>query len=534
MTRVSIMILALLAWGETAPAAWRDREPVLFALLVASNDGGDEAVRLRYAQRDAEKMRAVLTDLGNLRAENTIAVIGGDAEDVLGGMDEMRLRIGKAAGGSAPTMLIFYYSGHAKNGQLMLGDSRLELIRLKQWIEQVPADIRVAFIDTCQAGEITSIKGGGPAPSMVKLEHTRGQILVTSSSGNEGSQESDEIGGSFFTHYLASALRGAADQSADGKVSLKEAYEYTYNQTVNRTAGTRGGVQHPTYGYSVSGHGEIVLTHIAHPPCTIDFPAALSGSYLIYDLEKHVIVAELDKTRGQPASIAVSPGMFAVKKRRQHDLLLGEYSLESGQRLTVTDEDLGQVAFENDITKGLVTIREKTKYIGYSLRLGGETFFDAPTRDDLFYSSLQAGVQIEFFGVIGSWVSVALDVMFGGGHDATRVELENGTTQDVAADFFRAEVGAAMHFHLDWDWFGLYGGPRLSFLIASRQLGEPLLHWPTQTYSSLSPGISGGLVFHLGDFDLFLEGRIHYLYYNIGDNASLGYGGVYLGAAYRQ
>ncbi len=533
MTRVFMIFLALLALPESAPASWPDRQPEPFALLVASNDGGDEVVKLRYAQKDAEKIGSVLADLGNLRKENTISVIGGDAEDVLQAMDKMQQRIEKVAGSSSPTMLIFYYSGHAKDGLLMLGDSRLELTRLKQWIEQVPADIRVAFIDTCQAGEITRLKGGTPAPSMVKLEDTRGQILVTSSSSAEGSQESDEIGGSFFTHYLASALRGAADQSADGKVSLREAYEYTYNQTVNRTAGTRGGVQHPTYGYSVSGHGEIVLTRVAHPACAIDFPASLTGSYLIYDLERRLIVAEVDKTPGQAASIAVGPGMFAVKKRRQHDLLLGEYSLESGQRLTVRDEDLNRVAFENDITKGLVIICEKTKYIGYSLRMGGEAFFDAPTRNDLFYSSLQAGLQIEFFGVIGSWVSVALDVMFGGGHDATRVEMEDGTAQDVAADFFRVEIGAAMHFHLDWDWFGMYGGPRLSFLITSRQLGEPLMHWPAQTFSSLSPGISGGLVFHIGDFDLFLEGRVHYLYYNIGDNASLGYGGIYMGAAFR-
>ena len=57
-------------------------------------------------------------------------------------------------------------------------------------------------------------------------------------SAGEDAQESDDIKGSFFTHHLVSALRGAADEDMDGRVVLEEAYRYTYNETLrasNRT-----------------------------------------------------------------------------------------------------------------------------------------------------------------------------------------------------------------------------------------------------------------------------------------------------------
>jgi caspase domain-containing protein len=530
----SLLITGLLfMFSNQTWAAWPEGEVVPFGLLVANNEGGQDLEKLRYAQRDAEKVRDVFVDLGNLSLKRTTMVLGGSADDVVEAMQDLQAQIKQAVQSGMTVMLVFYYSGHAKDGQLILDDSRLAMSRVKDWLKNSPADMRVAFIDACQAGEITRMKGGTLAPSMVKIEHTKGQIIVTSSSATEGSQESDEIGGSFFTHYLTSGLRGAADQSGDGAISLREVYEYSYNQTVNRTAGTRGGTQHPTYGYQVAGRGEIILTRLSTPSCGINFPKELNGNYLIYDLEKHHIVAEVTKVQGQACSIAVSPGMFAVKKRRENDLLLGEYALEAGQHLTVKDEELREVAFEDDITKGLVVIREKTKYLGYSLRFGGQAFFDAPTRRDLFYSSLQAGLQIEFFGVMANWVSIALDVLLGGGNDSTQVELDGGTSQRVDAKFFRAEIGVAMHFHLDWEWFGLYAGPRLSFLITSRRFGEPLERWPSQTFSTISPGISAGMAFHFGNIDLFLEGRVHYLYYNVEGSSSLGYGGAYLGIAYR-
>jgi hypothetical protein len=130
-------------------------------------------------------------------------------------------------------------------------------------------------------------------------------------------------------------------------------------------------------------------------------------------------------------------------------------------------------------------------------------------------------------------LSLAVDVLFGMGKDETDFELEGGIVQTVSAAFRRIQMGVALHYNLDWKWWGLYAGPRLTFVIASRSLGEPLENWPTQTFSTLCPGLTLGAKLHLGSFDLFLEGRVHYLYHNVGEDTSLGYGGAYLGVAYR-
>ncbi len=528
-----LILLLLLMWCRPAGADWPPGEAIPYGLVVGHNNGGDDMERLHYALRDAEKLRDVFIELGKLDPDRVWTVLGGDADDVRAAMAEIEDTVGQAKESGQTVLLLFYYSGHAKDGQLCLGDSRLAMKELKRWLKDSAADVRVAFIDACQSGEITRLKGGVLAPSMVEVEHTRGHIIVTSSSASEGSQESDEIGGSFFTHFLVSGLRGDADASGDGTVSLREIYEYSYNRTVNRTASTRGGTQHPTYGFQMAGRGEIPLTRTAALDSGLTFPAGLCGVYLVYDLDGQRIAAELNKQAGQERFIAVPPGRYLIKKRRAHDLLLGRLDVLENQKVTVKDEEFESMAFEDDTTKGLVKVRERTWQVGYSLRMGAEAFFDAPTRDDLFYTSAQVGLQVAFHDLLARNLSLAVDFMLAGGKDDTEVELDSGLVQVVDTTFFRLQIGAGLYYHLDWSWFGLYGGPRLTLLMASRSFGEPLEHYPDQTFGTLSPGAALGSVFHIGNWDLFLEGRVNYLYYNIDGNSSIGYGGGYLGVAYR-
>jgi hypothetical protein len=520
-------------WSGSASADWPQGETIPFGLIVGHNQGGEGMQRLHYAHRDAQKFRDVFTELGGLSSDRIWMVLSGDADEVTAALAEVEDAIRRAKDSGQTALLLFYYSGHAKDGHLRLGDTRLPMGVIKDWLRDSKADVRLAFVDACQSGEITRLKGGTLAPSLVVMEHTRGHIIVTSSAASEGSQESDDIGGSFFTHFLVSGLRGDADNSGDGTVSLREIYEYAYNRTVNRTASTRGGTQHPTYGYELAGRGEVPLTRIAMLDSGLQFPAALEGRYLVYDLDGQRISAELDKKPGTERFIAVPPGRYVVKKRRASDMLLGQLEVRDGEKFVIRDEDLLSTAFENDTTKGLVVVRERTWQIGYSMRGGAEAYFDAPTREDVFYSSIQAGFELTFHDLLAENLSLSFDFLLAGGTDETTLTLETGVTQTVAANFFRLQIGTGLYYHLDWSWFGLYAGPRLTLLMASRTFGEPLKHYPAQTFGTLSPGAALGLAFHIGHWDLFLEGRVNYVYYNIDGDASLGYGGGYVGVAYR-
>ena len=110
---------------------------------------------------------------------------------------------------------------------ILLGDDRYAYRNLRDRLDQVPADVRIAVLDACSSGAFTRVKSGRPRPPFLVDESSdmRGHAFLTSSSESEAAQESDRIRASYFTHYLVSGLRGAADLSGDGKVTLSEAYQ---------------------------------------------------------------------------------------------------------------------------------------------------------------------------------------------------------------------------------------------------------------------------------------------------------------------
>src|SRR5439155_1760197 len=101
--------------------------------------------------------------------------------------------------------------------------------------------------------------------------------------------ESREIRGSFFTHHFVSGLRGAADASGDGRVTLAEAYEYAFSRTVSATSGTVVGPQHPAYDYRLSGKGDFVLTDLLRPSGVLELPAGYDRLLVLAEPREQVV-----------------------------------------------------------------------------------------------------------------------------------------------------------------------------------------------------------------------------------------------------
>jgi uncharacterized caspase-like protein len=118
----------------------------------------------------------------------------------------------------------------------------------------------------CQTTKRAHETGRYSRSSQVYDITTRGEALLTSSTSDELARESDALRGSFFTHHLVSGLRGAADQSKDGRVTLAEAYDYAYAKTVTQAEGG----QHPTFKYDLAGRGDVVLTALADAGAWLD------------------------------------------------------------------------------------------------------------------------------------------------------------------------------------------------------------------------------------------------------------------------
>jgi uncharacterized caspase-like protein len=93
----------------------------------------------------------------------------------------------------------------------MLGRERFDYKELRDQLKGVNADVQIAILDSCSSGAFNRLKVGMRRSPFLFDESTEaaGHAFLTSSSASEAAQESDEIGGSFFTHYLLIALSGA-------------------------------------------------------------------------------------------------------------------------------------------------------------------------------------------------------------------------------------------------------------------------------------------------------------------------------------
>jgi len=323
---IPFVVLGVVAFGapSSAQAQAQARATVpaaaSFALIVGSNAPGPGQQELRYAERDAAAMTAVLRDVGGYPAANVVTALRPDRAGLLAAVASLRERVQRHAERGEQAQLLFYYSGHARADAITLGREELPLGELRQQILGLPSALTIVVIDACQSGAFSRIKGAEATTDFsfntVARLNTAGLAVMASSSATELSQESDQLTSSYFTHHLLLALRGAGDANQDGKVSLDEAYRYTYNRTLAGTAATAVGAQHATLETALKGKGDVVLTRPSAASSQLFVPGAVEGRLLIQHRTSGSVVAELDKARGSPVRLAMASGPYTVLLRQ--------------------------------------------------------------------------------------------------------------------------------------------------------------------------------------------------------------------------
>jgi hypothetical protein len=350
MTRVALMTAAVcVLLAATANAASR------YALVVGANHGDPSDGALRFAESDARKLAEVLRTAGMFAPKDVTVLTDVSATDVRRALIELNARIRQDNDGS---MLLVFYSGHADGTSLHLGGSRLAMDEFRDLVAGSSAATRLLVIDACQSGALTRIKGGKAAPSFTTQPPAlpvaaRGLAILASSAGQEDAQESDELKGSFFTHYFVSALRGAADENRDGRITLSEAYAYTSERTLAATSGSREGPQHPTYRFDLGGHDELVLTQLAASGrlgfLTFDTP----GEYFIKEADEGgALVAELALKKGETRQVIVPEGSYYISRRSSDHLLQGSFAVKRGVPTRVATTDMKRVEYARVVRKG--------------------------------------------------------------------------------------------------------------------------------------------------------------------------------------
>jgi hypothetical protein len=337
--------LALVA-GLASVSATAAAETRRIAIVVGNNLGNPGRPTLQYAEADAVKVASVLRELGGFDPPD-VHVLSGQRTEALVALiyDIGRKLVSWRKGAADRVVLLFYYSGHSDGESLEMDGDRLAFGDLRRKLTEAGADLRLLIVDSCRSGAFTNAKSGvaGPGFDIRLFDNllTSGEATLAASAADELALESRELRGSFFSHYLVSGLRGAADTSGDGKVTLGELYRFAFTQTVASTSATVAGPQHPTYDYRLSGKGELVLTDLQNRHALLRLP----GGYeriLITDSARTQVVAET--VAGSTHALAVPAGRYRLIARRAGKTFLGTVAVAAGDDRTVATNELDNSA----------------------------------------------------------------------------------------------------------------------------------------------------------------------------------------------
>ena len=345
-----------------------------WVLAVGSNDGGAKHETLQYAVSDAQNFVQIMETMGGVDAG--VLLSDPRIDDLEEALHALHNRVASAE--AARREVIIYYSGHADENGLRLGESLFSYARLRNAMDQMEAEVQIAILDACASGAITRLKGGRRQKAFMvdASSDMRGYAFLTSSSEDEAAQESDAIGASFFSHYLVSGLRGAADVTGDGRVTLNEAYHFAFQNTLESTERTQGGAQHPAYDIKMTGTGDVVMTDVRQTSAGLILSEVLQGRFFIRNANRQLI-AELFKSAGRRVELGLEPGKYRVHMAREIQSATATVELAMGQRAILDEDHFEIIAREGTTMRGGIKYSVKRSRIelhgGYWNPIGRST-----------------------------------------------------------------------------------------------------------------------------------------------------------------
>ena len=345
---LALVLASLVATGARAAEPTRR-----FAVVAGAAHGGPGRMPLRYAASDAREFARVLRELGGVAPADTALLEDPTPAAFRAALARAAAEAGAVRARGGRSELFVYYSGHSDADGLLLGAERLGYADLRAELDRMPAEVRVAILDSCASGAFTRQKGGvHRAPFLLDASSSlRGHAFLTSSAADEASQESDRLRASFFTHALLAGLRGAADANGDGRVTLNEAYQFAFQETLAQTESTQTGPQHATYDIGLVGSGDVVLTDLRMAGAALVVPPAVEGRVFVRD-ESGLLVAELRKVKGASVELALPPGGYQVRVAMGNRVEAGTFVVPGSGRVVVVPEQLSPVALEATASRG--------------------------------------------------------------------------------------------------------------------------------------------------------------------------------------
>lgn len=353
-----LMIVCGMTWagaGRARAAGQAMTAEARYALIVGANEGQGREGRLKYAIRDAQRIRDVLVELGGFEAGRVQLLKQPSAEQLRAALEALADRLRREVPGKGATVVVFY-SGHADTQAIHLGETSFSWKAFRKSVKSLPTRFRLLLLDACRSGKATRVKGArvhaAPRKVAVISPGPRGFATVSSATSHEDAQESDALRASFFTHHLISALRGAGDANHDGHVTLQEAYRYTASRTIASTASTEAGIQHPTYRYEMRGRMDVILTS---PQGTQGFSGVLMkdpGQYLLQQEDEEGDVVLEAHVHRKSKRAWLRPGQYYVRRRTPDGLYQGSFRLGRLAMQALDTKRFGVLRYARFVRKG--------------------------------------------------------------------------------------------------------------------------------------------------------------------------------------
>jgi hypothetical protein len=398
-----IVSLGLVLTATTAHADQRR-----FAVFVGSNIGDRHESILHHAEDDAARVAQTLRTLGDFPPDQVLVLNGVNASELRDSIIRLNVRVRE----QHDAVLLLFYSGHADAESLHLAGTHFPLPELKGLLVGSPATSRVLVVDACRSGSLIGLKGAQAteAFSVAAVEEPapEGFAVLASSTATENAQESQSLGGSFFTHYLNSGLLGAADLNRDGAVTLSELYAFASSETRAATVSSPAGQQTPTFQFMLGGRHDLVLTHPGRRDERIGIVEfAEAGRYIVQPWNGDVLAAPTaEMASPEPGGkLALPPGHYRITRRGQRDIAERDMDVTGGETVVVAASamnrvDLGRVVRKGDVRKSATGFAvmagwRTNEWATDSLDMGsGPTLF-AMLRHDRRRFSLEARLGLE-------------------------------------------------------------------------------------------------------------------------------------------
>jgi hypothetical protein len=137
---LTVLVVGFVSLCE-AVAATSDASTTLrrMALAVGAHEGGNGRDRLLYASSDAQAFLKTLHELGGLTEDDARLLSKPSRADLRQALQEFSKQVAEARRNHSRVEAVVYYSGHADEKGLLLGEERLDYTEFRQATRRLEA-----------------------------------------------------------------------------------------------------------------------------------------------------------------------------------------------------------------------------------------------------------------------------------------------------------------------------------------------------------------------------------------------------------